>query len=166
VPLIRPAPAAVAVALTLAGCGSAPPADRSALRADRPLDGVTAALDREVRRLPGASIAWSTYWTLCWRPRAGAVAYELQMLTCEGATGRIARQRSRCFRLEVAANRNRRSQGYRHERVQLALTAAQLAYRVRAVLEGGAVTSWSDPYPAGEPYRTVRLRQSSRRAGR
>jgi hypothetical protein len=134
---------AVVAALALAGCGSG--------GTEPPLRGFTATLDRDVRRLPGGRIVWSTEWRLCWAPRAGALAYEVQTLTGEGASGNTARQAGRCLELEVAANENRRAEGYRDERVQVALAASQLAYRVRAVLADGRFTPWSGAYPAGEP---------------
>jgi hypothetical protein len=143
----RAAGAALA-ALALAACDSS---DEDA-RASRPraVDGFVASLEREKRALPRARIAWSTYWRLCWGRYPGARGYELQTLTGEGAPSELRHQRGRCLRLEVAADENARREGFKGERVQLALAASQLAYRVRAVLGNGRVSRWSEPYAAGE----------------
>ena len=112
--------------------------------------GFVATLKRDVRPLPGARIAWTTRWRLCWHASSSARRYELQALTGEGASPRLLSQRGRCFELEVAGGENRRSQGYRLERSQLVQSSSLLAYRVRAVLGGGRVSAWSQPFAAGE----------------
>jgi hypothetical protein len=148
----RAAGAALA-ALALAACDSS--SSEQGRRDDRPraVDGFVAKLEREVRRLPRGRMAWSTYWRLCWARYPGARAYELETLTGEGAPSDLRRQRGRCLRLEVAADENLRSEGFKGERIQLALAASQLAYRVRARLGDGRASRWSEPYAAGEQLR-------------
>ncbi len=128
------------------GDESQPPAGQ----ATRSVEGFVATLQREVRELPAERMAWSTFWRLCWSRFPGARAYELATLTGEGRSPQLRRQRARCLRLEVAAGENARSERFKDERTQLALTAGQLAYRVRAVRADGGVTRWSRPYAAGE----------------
>jgi hypothetical protein len=116
-----------------------------------PVEGLTATLEDEVRDLPGGRIAWSTYWELCWEPYPGAKAYELKTLTGEGeVSGELRRQEGNCFRIEVAAGENEKSEGLETRDVQLALQQGQLAYRVRAVLGGGRVSKWSKAAPVGK----------------
>lgn len=111
--------------------------------------GLITRLEDEVRELPGERIAWSTFWVLSWEPHPGATAYELQMLTGEGVTPTMRRQRERFLRIEVAANENERSEGLVNRDLQLALHVGQLAYRVRAVLNNGSVSAWSLPITVG-----------------
>jgi hypothetical protein len=139
---------AAPAALALAGCDSSDK-ERRASRLPA-VDGFVATLERDVRRLPRRRIAWSTYWLLCWARYPRARAYELETLTGEGASSELRRQRGRCLRLEVAADENKRSEGFKGERIQLALAASQLAYRVRAALRNGHASPWSEPYAAGE----------------
>jgi hypothetical protein len=146
----RAAGAALA-ALALAACDSSDEEPRASR--PPPVDGIVATLEREQRPLPHQRIAWSTHWRLCWARYPGARGYELETLTGEGAPSDPRRQRGRCLRLEVAADENRRSEGFKGERIQLALAASQLAYRVRAALGNGRVTPWSEPYAAGEEVR-------------
>jgi hypothetical protein len=116
-----------------------------------PVEGLTATIEDEVRNLPGGRIAWSTYWELCWKPYPGAKAYELKTLTGEGeVSGELRRQEGNCFRIEVAAGENEKSEGLETRDVQLALQQGQLAYRVRAVLGGGRVSKWSKAAPVGK----------------
>jgi hypothetical protein len=145
----RAACAALA-ALVLPACDSSD--SSSSTRASRPraVEGFVATLEREKRPLRRERIAWSTYWRLCWDPYPGARAYEIETLTGEGAPSERERRRGRCLRLEVAAGENARGDGREGERVQLALAASQLAYRVRAVLGDGRSSRWSGPYAAGE----------------
>jgi hypothetical protein len=96
-------------------------------------------------------VAWTTSWRLCWDAYAGARAYELQASTPEGPSRRIRRQAGRCFELEVAAGSGPR-RGWRAERrVQLAVGAGQVAYRVRAVLDAPRVSGWSRSVDVGVP---------------
>ncbi len=113
------------------------------------VEGLTAALEDEVRALPGERIAWSTAWVLCWEPYPGAIAYELQALTGEGPSPKLCRRREPYLRIQVAANENEQREGLYNRDIQLALHVGQLAYRVRAVLRAGSVTTWSLPMPVG-----------------
>jgi hypothetical protein len=127
--------------------------------ADRAVRGLTATLEDELRDRPGGRVAWSTGWKLCWAEHPHAQAYELQVLTAEGRSPRLRRQRARCYEVEVAAGENRRSRVLVNRELQLALTRAQLAYRVRAVLADGSTTRWSETIEAGRP---IRVRTSLR----
>ena len=115
-----------------------------------PVQDLTAELEDEVQDLPGGEIKWSTYWRLCWAGYEGAREYELQVLTSEGASDKLIRQSDRCFRLEVAAGKNPKSQGLLNRDLQLAFRSSQLGYRVRAVLAGGHFSEWSKPLAAGK----------------
>jgi hypothetical protein len=55
-----------------------------------PLDGLASRLEDQVRDLPDGQTAWRTDWVLRWDPCPGAVADELQALTSEGASPRLA----------------------------------------------------------------------------
>jgi hypothetical protein len=112
--------------------------------------GLITRLEDDVRELPCERIAWSTFWVLSWEPYPGATAYELQVLTGEGVTPTLRRQRERFLRIEVAANENERAEGLVNRDLQLALRVGQLAYRVRAVLNTGSVSAWSPPIPVGK----------------
>ena len=112
---------------------------------------LTATLEDEIHDLPNGEIKWSTYWRLCWDNYAGATEYELQPLTSEGASDKLRRQSERCFRLEVAAGQNPKTEGLRDRELQLAMRSSQLAYRVRAVLAGGKFSEWSKPLSVARP---------------
>jgi len=116
-----------------------------------PVQNLTATLEDEVHDLPGGEIEWSTYWRLCWPSYEGAREYELQSLTSEGASDKLRRQSERCFRLEVAAGQNPKSEGLRDRDLQLALRSTELSYRVRAVLADGQFSEWSQALSAGKP---------------
>ncbi len=118
-----------------------------------PVEGLTATLEDEVRDLYGGRIAWATYWQLCWSAYPGAIAYELQPLTSEGASRKLRRQSERCFRLEAVKGENDASQGLVSRDLLLALQRGQLAYRVRAVLGDQRPSPWSRPMAVGEDIR-------------
>jgi hypothetical protein len=115
-----------------------------------PVQNLTATLEDEVHDLPGGEIEWSTYWRLCWPSYEGASEYELQSLTSEGASNKFRRQSERCFRLEVAAGQNPKSEGLRNRDLQLALRSTELSYRVRAVLADGHFSEWSQALSAAK----------------
>lgn len=115
-----------------------------------PVRGLVATLEDEVHDLPGERMAWATYWTLCWERYPGALAYELETLTGEGASPKLRRQREPCVRIEVVKGKNARQQGFVNREVLLALASGQLAYRVRAVLDNNRVSEWSPPVAVGE----------------
>ncbi|MBA2426797.1 MAG: hypothetical protein H0V60_06920 [Actinobacteria bacterium] len=117
---------------------------------EAPVGGLRSALQDDVRKLPGKEIAWSTYWTLCWDAYPGAVAYQVSAVTSKRSSTHVQRQRGRCVRLEAAAGRNPASKGLSGRDVLLDLQAAQLAYRIRAVLSGSRYSRWSAPAPVGE----------------
>ena len=139
--------AVLAAAVIAAWAHTGPPAAPMATRA--PPGGLVTRLEDQVRDLPGGRIAWRTDWVLCWDPYPGAVAYELQALTSEGASPRLNRQVGPCLRLEAAAAENQRRQGLRGRQMLLALQLGQLAYRVRAVLDNQQRSQWSDPVAVG-----------------
>jgi hypothetical protein len=111
---------------------------------------LTATLEDQTTELPGGRMAWSTYWKLCWASYPGAVAYELQALTGEGAASKLQRQSASCFRIEAAAGENEQAQGLLNRKLLLALQTGQLAYRVRAVLDDQRVSAWSPALAVGE----------------
>lgn len=143
--------ALLAASAPLAACGS------SSGEPDEPEPGATGAprglvatLEDDVRELPGARIAWSTYWKLCWKHHPAATAYELQALTGEGVSPSLRHQAGRCLRLQAAAGRNPTAQGLLNRDLLLQLKAGQLAYRVRAALPHDRVGAWSRPVAAGQ----------------
>ncbi len=115
-----------------------------------PPSGMKMTLEDEVRDLPDGRIAWSTYWKLCWEPYAGAVAYEMQTLTGEGTSRKLRRQHDTCLRIEAAAGENAKEKGLVNRDLLLALQSGQLAYRIRAVLDGDRVSEWSSVMMVGE----------------
>jgi hypothetical protein len=116
-----------------------------------PVQNLAAELEDEVHDLTGGEMRWSTYWRLCWANYEGASGYELQALTSEGASDKLRHQSERCFRLEVAAGENPKTQGLLNRDLQLAIRSSQLAYRVRAVLVDGQSSEWSRPLSVAKP---------------
>jgi hypothetical protein len=116
-----------------------------------PVQDLVATLEDEVQDLPGGEISWSTYWRLCWANYEEASEYELQALTSEGPSHKLRRQSERCFRLEVAAGENPKSEGLLKRDLQLAMRASELSYRVRAVFADGTVSAWSQPLGIAKP---------------
>lgn len=116
-----------------------------------PVQHLAAELEDEVHDLPGEEIRWSTYWRLCWANYDGASGYELQALTSEGASDKLRHQSERCFRLEVAAGQNPKTQGLLNHDLQLAMRSSQLAYRVRTVFADGRSSEWSRPLSVANP---------------
>ncbi|UOG73710.1 hypothetical protein MTX78_16490 [Hymenobacter tibetensis] len=98
-----------------------------------------------VTTLPNGQIAWSTYWRLCWEPYPGAQAYEMQTATDEGISPKLRRLPAACYRLQVAAGRNAKSQGFLNRKQLLDLQAGQLSFRIRAVLGPNQFSAWSAP---------------------
>lgn len=144
------AAATLVLMLLLTSCGL----PSGALRVAQPqVRGLVATLEDEVRDLPGERIAWATYWKLCWQSYPGAKGYELETLTGEGASPKLRRQSEPCLRIEAAAGENEKSRGLLNREVLLALQSGQLAYRVRAVLDGNRVSEWSPPLAVGEATR-------------
>lgn len=133
------------VAIWLPGCGEVTPQV-----VPTPVTGLLGRLDDEVRDLPGERIAWSTYWTLCWRAYPDATRYELQLLTGEGRSRQYRQQHETCVRVEAAAGENARAAGLLDRDLLVRLQTGQLAYRVRAVLPGNRVSEWSTAVAVGE----------------
>jgi len=119
-----------------------------------PVSGLESTLEDVTQDLSGGRIRWSTYWRLCWTEYPGAQAYELQAQTIEGVASNLRRQTDRCFRLEVAGGENHKSQGLLNRELLLKLQSAQLAYRVRAVLDTNRFSEWSRGAAAGKKVAT------------
>lgn len=144
--------AALALGFLLASCGK--PSGQN-LPLAPPLQNLSGTLEDEIRDLPNDRIAWSTFWKLCWDNDPDANAYELQTLTSEGSSETLRRQNANCFRIEAAAGENKKSDGLRNRQLQLALQSSQLAYRVRAVLNDGRVSEWSQSLSVGVTTRVA-----------
>lgn len=145
---VLPAVAIFTFLLVTTACGTK--AERHAI-VSPPVQNLTATLEDEVHDLPGGEIEWSTYWRLCWDKYERAGGYELQSLTSEGASDKLQRQSERCFRIEVAAGQNPKSEGLHDRDLQLALRSTELSYRVRAVLADGQFSEWSQPLTVAKP---------------
>jgi hypothetical protein len=130
----------------LSGCGASGPPQI----VQPPVSELTATLHDEVRDIPGDRISWTTYWQLCWTPYPGATAYELQPITGEGSASRLVRQRDTCFRQEAAKGENAKTDGLLNRDLLVKMQIGQLAYRVRAVLDGNRVSAWSTAAAVGE----------------
>lgn len=130
----------------LSGCGASGPPQV----VQPPVSGLMATLSDEVRDLPGDRIAWTTYWQLCWTPYPGATTYELQPVTGEGTASRLIHQQNTCFRQEAAKGENAKADGLVNRDLLVKLQISQLAYKVRAVLNGNRVSAWSPPAAVGE----------------
>ena len=150
---VRLAVAISAFLLFAAACGATA---KKQATISPPVQHLAAELEDEVHDLPGGEIKWSTYWRLCWDNYDGAREYELQALTSEGASDKLLRQNERCFRLEVAAGENPKTQGLLKRDLQLAIRSSELAYRVRAVLADGGSSEWSRALNVGEPTSAAR----------
>lgn len=134
------------------------PSDTSSV-VNPPITGLVSTLSDEMKDLPGERVRWSTYWQFCWQPYPGAKEYELQAVTMEGKSPSLKRQSDRCLRIQAASNENKKSQGLLNRGLILSMHAAQLGYRVRAVLDGNQVSEWSDVMAVGaatspQPQRT------------
>ena len=112
----------------------------------QPVQNLVATLEDQVDDLPDGRIKWSTYWRLCWDDYPEAREYELQALTSEGASKTLEHQSERCYRTEVAAGENAKTQGLLNRDIQLAMRSSMLAYRVRAVLADGQFSEWSKSF--------------------
>lgn len=88
-------------------------------------------------------MAWTTYWKLRWNAYPGAQGYELETLTGEGVSRKLRRQTETCFRLDIAKGQNEKAKGLFNRELMLASIAGQMAYRVRATLDGNRATQWS-----------------------
>lgn len=108
-----------------------------------PVQGMRTSLEDEVAELANGQIGWSTYWKLCWEKYPQAEAYELQTITSEGSSARLKRVNSPCYRLQVAAGKNNKTQGLLNRKQLLSLQTGQLAYKVRAVIKGHTYSEWS-----------------------
>jgi hypothetical protein len=114
------------------------------------VSGLVAMLEDEVRDLPDGQIAWTTHWKLCWESYAGALEYDLEPMTGEGARRRLLHQAGTCYRIEVAKGQNAKVQGLFNRELMLASLSGQLAYRVRAALGNGRVSQWSASMVVGQ----------------
>ncbi|WP_375503648.1 hypothetical protein [uncultured Nostoc sp.] len=128
-----------------------------------PVQGIVATLEDKVEELPNKRIAWSTYWKMCWDKYPQAIAYELQTITSEGRAPKFRRQSDRCFQIQAAAGENNKAQGLLNRDAILSFEAAQLSYRVRAVLERENYSKWSPAWAVGEP-TSNKIQQKSNRS--
>ena len=74
----------------------------------------------------------------------------MQTLTGEGTSRKLRRQHDTCSRIEAAAGENAKEKGLANRDLLLAMQSGQLAYRVRAVLDGDRVSEWSSVMMVGE----------------
>jgi hypothetical protein len=118
------------------------------------ITGLVSTLEDETQDLPDGKIAWVTYWKLCWDGYPGAQGYELETMTGEGVSRKLRRQTETCFRLEIAKGRNEKSKGLFNRELMLASISGQIAYRVRACLDGNQATTWSPLMEAGKAERS------------
>ncbi len=116
-----------------------------------PPQNLVARLDDDQHATPGGDVAWRTWWGLCWDPYPGATSYELQAVTGEGASPRLRSQLDECLRVEAAAGEAPPDSVAARRATSLAVQEGQLAYRVRAVLDGGRRSEWSAPQAVGRP---------------
>lgn len=110
---------------------------------------LVAHLDDERHVLPDGRVAWQAWWVLCWDDYAGASSYEVQTVTGEGVSPRLRRQTEVCIRTEAAAGEDPPESVDARRATLLALQEGQLAYQVRAVLDGGRRSEWSAPQAVG-----------------
>lgn len=118
--------------------------------ANTPVQGIVATLENKIQELPNQRIAWSTYWKLCWDKYPEAIGYELQVITGEGQSSKLRKQTNSCFLLQTAAGNNNKAQGLLNRDAILSFQAAQLSYRVRAVLASDRQSPWSPAFSVGE----------------
>jgi hypothetical protein len=117
--------------------------------AGEPPEDIVASLEDEVRPIAGGRVAWRTWWSMCWAAYPGARSYELQVLTGEGISPRLRRADGRCVRIEAVAGEDPGDIVPERRSMLLALQEGQLAYQVRAVLDGSRRSPWSEPFPVG-----------------
>lgn len=111
--------------------------------------GLQRSLQDHTRRSGPGRMAWSTTWSLCWQPVAGAAHYEVRLLTAEGASRTPRRVADTCYRVEAAAGENPRADGMPRRALMLAMQSAQSSVGVRAVFADGRVTDWTAGQPVG-----------------
>jgi hypothetical protein len=71
-------------------------------------------------------------------------------VTGEGTSRKLRRQQDTCLRIEAAARENAKGKGLVNRDLLLAMQSGQLAYRMRAVLDGNRVSEWSSVMMVGE----------------
>jgi hypothetical protein len=137
--------AAVVLAVVLGRSGPATPTGT----AGPAPTGLSTRFDDESAPSADATVAWRTFWVLCWDAYDGAASYELRTLTGEGASSRLTRIRDRCYRIEAAAGTSR-PDALAGDRAQLlASQQGQLAVQIRAVVDGGRRSDWTEPVAVG-----------------
>ena len=140
--------------VAVAACGGRDPEELAAATPAAglaPVDELVATLADEVTDLDNGRIKWETNWELCWAAYPGAQAYELETVTSEGTSPELRRQAERCRSVQVAAGENEKSLGLLQRDATIDLTAGQLGYRVRAVVDGNVATPWSPLFYVGQP---------------
>lgn len=130
--------------LVISSC-SGKEAKQEKKRAVGPVRGITTSLEDEVEALPDEQISWSTYWKLCWEEYPEAEAYEIQTVTSEGSSPKVKKIQQPCYRLQIAAGKNKKSQGLMNRNMLIGLQSGQIAYKVRAVLGKNTYSPWSKP---------------------
>ncbi len=138
----------VLIAFAPASCGGNPPTPLVE-DAGPPPQHLVARLDDERHVLADGRIAWRTWWELCWDDYPEATAYEVQTVTGEGTSPRLRRQTGECIRTEAAAGEDSPETVDARRELLLTLQAGQLAYRVRAVLDGDRRSEWSPAQAVG-----------------
>ncbi|MGH9224758.1 MAG: hypothetical protein ACRD2W_13505 [Acidimicrobiales bacterium] len=88
---------------------------------------------------------------MCWAAYPGARSYELQVVTAEGVSPKVRPEDGHCVRIEAAAGEDPADLVPGRRSLLLALQEGQLAYRVRAVLDGTRRSPWSDVLAVGRP---------------
>ncbi|WP_104126563.1 hypothetical protein [Cryobacterium sp. Y57] len=142
-------------ALLLVGCST--PADTAQpetapaepVEAGVPVEVVEAVLNDEMTAEQNGRISWTTTWRACFERDGGnTTRFEAQAVTTEGAGTSLRKMDGQCLELDIASGVNDAAAGMLGRDIQLA-EASTLAYRVRAVLDDGAVTPWTEPIRVG-----------------
>ena len=142
-------------ALLLVGCaapvGTAQPETSPAepVEAGEPVEVVEALLNDEMTTEQNGRVSWTTTWRACFEQYGGnTTRFEAQAVTTEGSGTSLRELDGQCLELDIASGVNDAAAGMLGRDIQLA-EASTLAYRVRAVLDDGTVTPWTDPVRVG-----------------
>jgi hypothetical protein len=144
----------LAVAVALVGCSSGP-GPTAAPSSPAPEHGsppqlLSATLQDSVVPREDGRVAWTTTWSACFGARADTdvAALQTQVVTAEGTSPEVTDLPDGCIDLDVATGVDDPAAGMPSREIQLS-DAQALAYRVRARLDDGTVTPWTEPVRVG-----------------
>ncbi len=142
----------LALTVTLAGCSSGPAAAPPSPAPERgsPPRLLSATVQDAVVPREDGRIAWTTTWRACFGAGADTdvALWQTQVVTTEGTAPEVTDLTDGCIDLDVATGVDAADAGMPSREIQLS-DAQALAYRVRALLDDGTTTPWTEPVRVG-----------------